>query len=149
MTPLLTRVGTRRQRVWLGSRIVFLAETRTQVAIAVWPGYYRRLEYDFLFSPVSLPSYFFAWSLPLLHFTSPPSLCRYVPLRRVSSPVQRLSAPLKYVCFPSNNSNSSLSDLLASFILCFVSYFYFVLSSFCSRFLVLLAWWCSRTRYAG
>ena len=36
MAPLLTRVGRRRQRVWLGSRVGFLGQTGTHVPITAW-----------------------------------------------------------------------------------------------------------------
>ena len=81
-----------------------------------------------------LPSHsflLFAMSLPLLHFPPTPSLCRCIPLLRVASSVQQPYVFLEYVCSPS----SSLSDLLASLVLGFISdcIFYCLVLIFWSR----------------
>ena len=63
------------------------------------PYYYHRMEYDFLFSPVSLSSCFFTCLSLCFIFPPTPSLRRYFPLLRVASSVQQLSVLLEYLCF--------------------------------------------------
>ena len=73
------------------------------------------------------------------------SACIYLPLLRVASSAQQISALPEYVCFPSG----CLPEALASFEICLISdfWFRFYLSIF-RMFLVLLVLLCSRTRYA-
>ena len=98
LPPLLTRVGRRRKRVWLGSRIDFLGQTGTHVAITAW---------STMFS--FFPSLFLLAFLFFSPFLSP---CFFLVF---------LSFVLLHPC-------SSLSDLLVSFVFCFTSEFIFLLS---------------------
>ena len=109
--------------MWLCSRIDFLAQTGTHVSTLSPPG--GRCS---LWFPFCLPScvFCFALSLPLSPFPSPPSVSRYLPLLRVAScPCTSYVLP-EYVFFPS----SSFSHLLASFVLCSIS-FVFLFLFFC------------------
>ena len=124
MTPRLMRVGRRRQRVWLGSRIGSPAETGTHVTVTAWSTL-------FLFSLLSF-FLFFALSLPLFPSPSPPSLCRYLPLLRVASSVRQIS------CIPFMSMYAVLL-LIAAFLIslghsyqvfCFLSEFIFALIVF-------------------
>ena len=109
--------------MWLGSRVDFLGQTGTHVTTTAW-------NTMFYFFPLLSSFLVFALSLPSLPFPSPPSACRHLPLLRVASSMPRLSVLPEYVCF----SPSSLSDLLASFVLCFISEVIFVSLPFCSYF---------------
>ena len=96
---LLTRVGRRRQKVWLGSRIKMLAETDIHVISLLPPGV-RYLS----FPPSLFLLDFCLLSLCLFPFPCPTSLCRYLPLLRVASPVQQLTTAIinsMFSCFPS------------------------------------------------
>ena len=109
------------------------------------PCYHHRLGYNF--------SVFFH-SLLLLAILLCLSLCFISPPRRpyariflsfvLLRPCSNLSLSTYPFILP--GINSSLSDLLASFLTCFISDLF---SSFCSDFLVLLVLLCSRTRCAG
>ena len=70
---------------------------------------------------------------------------RYLPLVRVASSVQQISVPLQHVRFFTCN----LFFLLASFVLCAVSFFLFVLLLFRSYIPVWFMLLSSRTRYVG
>ena len=85
------------------------------------PCYYHRLECGFFFFSLLSSLLLFVLSIPLFPFISPPSLYRHLPLLRVASSVQQISVLLEYVCFPSIRR----SDILASFLFCFISEFVF------------------------
>ena len=124
LTQLLTEVGRRQQRVCLGSRIGFLAETGPQVTITA-----PRVRYfSLLFYPLS-SFMLFSLSLPLFYFPFPfpPSLCQVSVLLSFAllRPCSNLSFSSTYVRFPSINTNiiGAFYDILG--VICIVSHIRF------------------------
>ena len=109
----------------LGFRIGFQAETGTHGTTK----YYHHPEYDFLFYvfPSLLVLAFLAFFFLVSAFFSPPpppSLRRYLLSFVLLHSFVQQCVLVENLCFPSININSSLSDLLASFVFCFISAFF-------------------------